>query len=131
MPTFTISQLAKQAAVNPTTVRYYERRGLLPVPERSTAGYRLYLDDSVRRLHFIKQAQDMGFSLTEVQQLLDFVEKKRPSAAVCALATEKIKTVDEKIRQLKALKKALQRLTDSCNRKGTTEDCVIIKRLYA
>ncbi len=131
MSALTIGQLAKQASVKATTVRYYERRGLLLAPSRSNAGYRLYPDDSVRRLRFIKHAQDLGFTLKEINDLLDLTAMKRSSADVCALTQTKISSVEEKIRQLKALKKQLQNLTASCTRKGSAEDCVIMKHLYA
>src|SRR6266436_1454834 len=131
MSALTIGQLAKQASVKSTTVRYYERRGLLLAPSRSVAGYRLYPDESLRRLRFIKHAQDLGFTLKEIIDLLALTGMKRSSADVCALTRTKISSVDDKIRQLKALKKQLQHLTASCTRKGTAEDCVIMKRLYA
>jgi MerR family copper efflux transcriptional regulator len=131
VPTLTISQLAKEAAVKSTTVRYYERRGLLPAPSRSVSGYRLYPDEAVRRLRFIKHAQDLGFTLKEINELLGLIAKRRSSAEVCTVTSMKIAAVDQKIRQLKALKKQLKVLTASCSRKGTAEECVIMKHLYA
>src|SRR3989442_1061616 len=66
----TIGQVADAADVNIQTIRYYERRGLFPTPRRSPAGYRQYADDAVARLRFIKHAQELGFSLQEIQELL-------------------------------------------------------------
>jgi len=66
----TIGKLARHGGVNIMTIRYYERRGLLPAPARTASGYRLYADDAVRRLQFIRQAQLLGFSLAEIQDLL-------------------------------------------------------------
>ena len=66
----TIGQVANAADVNIQTIRYYERRGLLPTPRRTHAGYRQYAHDAVARLRFIKRAQDLGFSLREIQELL-------------------------------------------------------------
>src|SRR2546425_9199169 len=66
----TISQVANAADVNIQTIRYYERRGLFPTPRRTPAGYRQYADDAVSRLRFIKHAQELGFSLQEIQELL-------------------------------------------------------------
>lgn len=131
MRSLTVSQLAKRASVKPTTVRYYERRGLLPVPSRTISGYRLFPDEAVRRLRFIKHAQDIGFSLKEIDELLHCMAGKRSSSDVCAMTRVKIAAVDQKILRLKAWKKQLQRLAGSCDRKGTAEDCVIIKHLYA
>ena len=62
--------LAKLADVNAQTLRYYERRRLLPRPKRTESGYRIYEDDSVRRIRFIKRAQDLGFTLAEISELL-------------------------------------------------------------
>ena len=66
-----IGTLAKQAEVNIQTIRYYERRGLLPEPERTASNYRVYAADTVRRVRFIKRAQDLGFTLSEIKELLD------------------------------------------------------------
>ena len=131
MSVLTIGQLARQASVKSTTVRYYERRGLLLAPSRSLSGYRLYPEESVRRLRFIKHAQDLGFTLKEIIELLELTAMKGSSADVCALTNAKICSVDEKIRQLKTLKKQLQRLTTTCTGKGSAADCVIMKHLYA
>ena len=65
-----ISEAAEQAGVNVQTLRYYERRGLLPKPPRQTSGYREFPDDAVRVVRFIKRAQELGFSLNEVEELL-------------------------------------------------------------
>lgn len=127
----TVSQLAREASVKATTVRYYERKGLLPSPSRSLSGYRLYPDETVRRLRFIKHAQELGFTLHEIDELLALTAAKRSSAEVCALTQVKITSVNQKITQLKALKKQLQRLTASCTRKGSAADCVIVKHLYS
>ena len=70
MATVTIGQLARKASVHVETVRYYERRGLLPEPPRRWSGYREYSDDDVARLQFIKRAQGLGFSLKEIAELL-------------------------------------------------------------
>lgn len=131
MSAFTIGQLAKQAAVKTTTVRYYERRGLLLAPARSVAGYRLYPDESVRRLRFIKHAQELGFTLKEVSELLELTATRRSSADVCALTNTKISSVEDKIRKLKALRTQLQHLTAACTKKGSADECVIMKHLYA
>lgn len=66
----TIGRLAQEVGINLETVRFYERKGLLPKPPRSTSGYRLFPADTARRLRFIKRAQDLGFSLSEIRELL-------------------------------------------------------------
>src|SRR2546422_7048239 len=85
----TMGQVARAADVNIQTIRYYERRGLFPTPRRTPAGYRQYAGDAVARLRFIKHAQELGFSLKEIQELLglrvrhgaacDAVERDRKS----------------------------------------------------
>ena len=70
MTTLTIGQVAAAAGVNIQTIRYYERRGLLATPRRTASGYRQYTGDAVNRIRFIKHAQELGFSLKEIQELL-------------------------------------------------------------
>jgi DNA-binding transcriptional MerR regulator len=98
------SELAARAAVNPQTLRYYERRGLLAEPVRSPGGYRAYPDGAVRRVRFIKRAQELGFTLAEVETLLDLAEGGPDSCdKVRALATEKITDLRRRIADLRAL----------------------------
>src|SRR6266581_4859338 len=78
----TIGQVATAADVNVQTIRYYERRGLVPTPRRTASGYRQYTDDAVARLRFIKHAQELGFSLQEIQELLGLRVRH---AAACAV----------------------------------------------
>ena len=80
MKTLTIGGVSKEANVNVETIRYYERRGLLTKPMRSPAGYRIYSADAVRRLHFVKRAQELGFSLNEIKELLGL--RVRPGSTV-------------------------------------------------
>jgi len=91
--TMTIGKVASGAGVNLQTVRYYERRGLLPRPPRAASGYRQYDANAVARLRFIKRAQDLGFSLAEIGELLELrIEHGAACAAVEARAREKIAT---------------------------------------
>jgi MerR family transcriptional regulator, copper efflux regulator len=131
MSVVTIGVLAKQAGVKLATVRYYERRGLLPSPPRTASGYRVYSADAARRLRFIRHAQELGFTLAEVEELLGLSSRKRSSAEVCAFASQKIATIDERIRSLRGLRKRLERLTNSCSKKGTVEDCAVMQELYS
>src|SRR5213595_1459635 len=106
-----ISEAAEQAGVNVQTVRYYERRGLLPRPPRRTSGYREFPDDAVRIVRFIKRAQDLGFSLDEVEELIRLRnDKRRDRAKVRALADKRVRQVERKIAELRAMKKALSHL---------------------
>ena len=123
----TISRLARLGGVNLETVRYYEREGLIPKPPRTRAGYRVFPQDSVRRLRFIKRAQELGFSLTEIQELLSLRRTDRPKAK--ARAQAKIADIDHKIQTLLAMKIILDSLIDRCDRCGPMGDCPILASL--
>lgn len=110
-----IGELAAAAEVTADTLRFYEREGLLAPTAKSAGGYRLYDDEAVVRLRFIKQARDCGFTLTEIQQLL--VLRKQTEACcgdVRKRAIEKKLQVEAKIKALKAMSKALDRLICDC-----------------
>ncbi len=126
----TRGKLAGRGGVNIATIRYYEKRGLLPAAPRSRAGYRLYAGDALRRLHFIRQAQVLGFSLDEIQELLSL---RMQSGTTCAdvrqRANEKISAVDRKIADLKRIRNALATLASACRGKGPTSECPILEAL--
>src|SRR2546427_1298955 len=128
MDGFKTSEVAKQGGVNLETIRYYERRGLLPKPPRTPAGYRTFGTDAVKRLRFIKHAQELGFSLKEIKELLNL--RVRPGS-ICAdvrqKAEAKITDVDEKIRHLQEIKKALAQLTNTCSGRGPISTCTILQ----
>jgi MerR family mercuric resistance operon transcriptional regulator len=84
----TIGRLAREAGVNLETVRFYERQGLLSKPPRSASGYRLFPADAARRLKFIKRAQELGFSLSEIRQLLALRTSRRTTSAEIRKRTE-------------------------------------------
>jgi Cu(I)-responsive transcriptional regulator len=124
-----ISQTAKQAGVNAQTLRYYERRGLLPKPPRRGSGYREYPADAVRVVRFIKRAQELGFSLDEVEELVRLRGVRRGDRQkVRAIAERKIADIDQKIAHLQSMRGALERLVVSCHH-GTAADCPIIEAL--
>jgi DNA-binding transcriptional MerR regulator len=122
--------LAAQAAVNPQTLRYYERRGLLSEPVRSPGGYRVYPDAAVQRVRFIRRAQVLGFMLAEVQVLLHLAEGGPDSCAkVRALATEKIVDLQRRIADLQTLQNGLTRLVATCELPRTQRECPILHEL--
>src|SRR5207253_7102533 len=124
------SELANRGGVNLETVRYYERRGLLPKPPRTAAGYRAFDGDAVRRLRFIKQAQALGFSLKEVRELLALRLDPRTSCAdVRRRAEAKIADIEERLRGLRAMKKVLVRITAACAGHGPVSECPILESL--
>ncbi len=128
----TIGELAERAHVNRETVRYYERRRLLPRPSRSVSGYRVFADDAVRRLRFIRHAQELGFSLNEIRELLALRVK---SADTCDRVREraeaKIADIARKLRSLRHMKEALSELVSACGRRGRTRECPILDSLEA
>jgi len=124
-----IGKVAAQAGVNIQTLRYYERRGLLPEPDRGNSGYRDYGPDTVRLLRFIKRAQELGFTLREIEDLIELRQSPRRGAEVRALAASKVEDIQRRIRHLKAMRKALGGLVEACDCEGGTLTCPIIEAL--
>lgn len=124
-----IGTAAEQAGVNVQTFRYYERRGLLPRPPRRTSGYREFPDEAVRMVRFIKRAQDLGFTLDEVQELIALRnDRRRDRVRIRAVAERRVRQVERKIAELESMKKALTHLLHCC-RDGSTLACPIIEAL--
>ena len=127
MSTLTIGQLAKQAEVNVETIRFYEREGLLVAPARLPSGYRQYDKAAVERVKFIRRAQRLGFTLKDAKDLLDL--KADPEAdrhEVREKATKKVGDIDQKIRELHAMREELTRLIAECHGEGPALHCPII-----
>jgi MerR family copper efflux transcriptional regulator len=130
MKSLTIGHLAREAGINLETVRYYERRGLLPKPPRSASGYRLFPTDAARRLRFIRRAQELGFSLKEIRELLSLrVSRTTTSRDIRARAEAKIADIDAKIRSLESMKKTLRKLTNVCEGCVPVAECPILESL--
>lgn len=125
-----ISRVASAAEVNIQTIRYYERRGLFPAARRTPAGYRQYGDDAVVRLRFIKHAQELGFSLKEIQELLALrVHHGSACGAVKRKTVAKIELVERRVRELQKLRRTLERLAVACEARQPTGDCPILQAL--
>lgn len=126
----TIGRLAKAVGVNIQTVRYYERRRLLTPSARTPSGYRVYGNEAVRRLRFIKNAQVLGFTLQEIAELLNL---RVNSAARCGdvqrKAQAKLTQVEAKVHDLEALARALKDLIRACRAGQPTNRCPILKSL--
>ena len=132
MAGLTIGAVANRAAVHVETLRYYERRGLLGRPPRSAANYRLYPVDALRRVRFIKRAQELGFSLKEIKELLSLRAAPQARCAdVRQRATAKIAAIEEKVRSLQAMRRALLKLVAECAGRGPVTDCPILLSLNA
>ena len=130
MDGFTLGELAAQVKVHVGTLRYYERRGLIPKPPRTVANYRVYSAENLRQVRFIKQAQGLGFSLKEIKKLLALRATPRARCAdVRAYAHEKIEDIDAKIHSLARMRKALQNLLHECSGKGPATECPILESL--
>ena len=126
----TIGRLARESGINLETVRYYERRGLLPRPPRTASGYRMFPPDATRRLRFIKRAQDLGFSLDEIHELLTLRTSPRTSAGeVRKRAEAKIRDIERKIQTLGSMKKTLQKLVRGCSGCAPISECPILESL--
>jgi len=130
MKTFSSGQLAKKAGVHIETIRFYERRGLIPKMPRTGSGYRTFSDESVTRIQFIKGAQMVGFTLKEIQDLFSLrVDPKTSCGNIKKRAEIKISEIDSKILALKKMRKALFRLKHSCRGRGPTSECPILEAL--
>ncbi len=133
MPQFqplTIGAVARAARVPLDTVRYYERRGLLPAPPRTPAGYRQYPADTVQRVRFVKQAQGLGFTLEEIQELLALrVTAEQPCDAVEQQAQAAIHRIDGKFQELGRMREALARLATTCRTPHPADECPILTAL--
>ncbi len=125
-------ELAEKAGVNVQTVRYYERRNLLPGPERTESGYRSYDERDLLRLRFILRAKNLGFTLSEVKELLDLrADPDRTVADVRQRALDKIADTEAKIRDLEGIRSALRRLVDACDAHDSIEQCALMHAIGA
>lgn len=121
------SQVAAKAGVNVQTHRYYERRGLLREPDRTDSGYRAYGDDAVRTVRFVKGAQQLGFSLEEIDTLLQLAAGGPDSCdAARELATDKLAHLEAKIASLGAMRDSLRQLVATCGRTRSRRDCPLL-----
>jgi MerR family mercuric resistance operon transcriptional regulator len=121
----TIGGLAKAAGVGVETVRYYQRRGLLPEPPRPPGEVRRYSQEDVNRLKFIRSAQAAGFTLAEIGELIA-LDRTNDRARVRELAAERVAALDSKMAELKEAREALARLAKTCVR-GRSGPCPILE----
>lgn len=126
-----IGELAKQSGIRVETLRYYEKRGLLPEPKRLESGYRVYTPETLERLNFIKRSKELGFSLDEIGELLQLDTNPEGSAAeVKSRVEEKITLVRDKIRDLQRIEHSLMQLSGLCCGEGSTSECPILEYLH-
>ena len=124
----TIGILAKRGSVNVETIRYYQRRGLLQEPSKPSGGFRLYPQESVKRVLFIKKSQSLGFTLEEILGLLDLDERKA-CLETRGIAAHKLELIEQKIADLSKIRKSLSRLVRACDASSAGAPCPIIHLL--
>ena len=122
-----ISKLAKELSINVETVRFYERRGLIAQPAKPERGYRHYPEETLNRIRFIKRAQELGFTLDEIANLLSLND--HPCSQVSDLAEHKLNAVKEKMADLRRLEKSLNELLKQCHNNADESHCPIIDSL--
>ncbi len=119
----TISKAAQRAGVGIETIRYYQRRGLIEEPDKPVEGYRLYPEQTIARVRFIKRAQELGFSLKEVKTLVELGDEK--CLETRDLAVLKLELVETKIRDLQSIENNLRDLIRYCDTRREDEACPI------
>ena len=131
MTDLTIGRAARRAGVGVETVRFYERRGLIAQPPKpATSGFRTYSDETVARIRFIRQAQELGFSLREIDELLGLrADPAADAVDVRNRAAAKLAQVEEKIHQLERIRGALEALIAACPGQGELGHCSIMEAL--
>lgn len=130
MSGLTIGRLAKQVGLGIETVRFYERQGLIEPPPRTDSNYRIYPEEEVTRLRFIKKAKGLGFTLNEIKELL-FIrhDPNATKADIKNRTLNKIEDVKQKISDLTRIKMALEHLVSTCDGHGPLEECPILEAL--
>jgi len=125
-----IGELASKCNVHLETIRYYEREGLLRAPQRTSSGHRAYAQGDVIRLRFIKRSQALGFTLTEIKELLALkVTPNQPCIDVVRQIEAKTREVHAKIAHLKAIQRTLHKMKASCEGRCTVSECPILESL--
>lgn len=128
--TYKIGEVAKRADVNKETVRYYEKRELIPQPDRRRSGYRIFTHRHINQIKFIKRSQELGFTLSEIQELLELrMDEDTTCSEIKSEAQEKYQDVVKKIEDLVRMKETLVDLIDSCSGEGPKGDCPILGAL--
>ncbi|MFZ3590370.1 Hg(II)-responsive transcriptional regulator [Bacillus sp. DJP31] len=127
---YRISAFANKCGVNKETIRYYERKNLLQEPLKTNAGYRIYSDDEVRRVGFIKRMQELGFSLSEIYKLLGVVDKDEVRCHdMFEFVSKKEEEVQKQIEDLKRIENMLKDLKQRCPDEKQLHACPIIETL--
>jgi len=125
-----IGEVAAEVGVNTQTIRFYERRGLLEKPMRTASGYRAYPASVIRVVRFIKQSQELGYTLAEIKQLLALHDQRGNATQVRALATAKIDSINKRIENLAQMRDELKHIVANCHCGDAAQpDCPAIEKL--
>lgn len=128
--TYKIGEVAKKAGVNKETIRYYEERDLIPAPDRRRSGYRIFTQRHIDQIKFIKRAQQLGFTLSEIKELLELrLDEDTSCSEIKEEARQKYQDVTQKINDLQQIQDTLVGLIDSCSEGGPKGDCPILNAL--
>ena len=130
MQQLTVGRLAEAAGVGVETIRFYEKRGLLEQPGRTASRYRVYPDDAVMRIRFIKNAQGLGFTLKEIAELIELEQDTRAQCSDLQVrADDKLALIDAKIAELQRMRAELVRLSGACESDRPLSDCRLMNCL--
>jgi len=125
-----IGQLAELSGMSIDTIRFYEKQGLIPPPERTRSNYRSYPEGTERRLVFIRKARNLGFTLQEIGQLLTLSEDcQAESRDVRERAQQKLRDLDARIQEMERMRQSLARLVQACSGHGPRSQCPILEAL--
>ena len=128
MATMRIGEVAKRTGLGIETIRFYEREGLLLEPERRPSGYRQYDEATVERLGYIRRAKELGFTLTEIKELLELSFAHSNCDHIRQRAEDKISDIEQKIRSLQLMKRSLGKIVERCRKKDSTDDCPLVHK---
>ena len=127
---FRIGELAEKCSVSKETIRYYERIGLIPEPDRTESGYRMYSQQIIDRLNFIKRMQELGFTLNEIDKLLGVVDRDESKCRdMYDFTVLKLEDIQRKIEDLKRIEQMLMDLKERCPENKDIYECPIIETL--
>ena len=126
----TIGQVARRSGIGTETVRFYEREGLIEEPPRNGSGYRQYPEQAIARIEFTQRAKELGFSLKEIKELLSLsIAPGTTCKDIKNRAQAKITDIEEKLRTLQCMKKALTKVTAACSGRGSVSECPILEAM--
>ena len=128
---YLIGAMSQETGVNIETIRYYERIGIMPKPDRTEGGNRQYNHDQLKRLFFIRRCRELGFRIEEIRELLQMVDGDNFSCGeVHAMTMDHLNSVKKKLSDLRRLEKSLKAMAAECS-KGDVPDCPVIDTLFS